>query len=179
MSCLVTHQKLLPTLVNFFLLFLEGRLMKYFALLLALSVFAWCNTADAQYTEPGSGSSGTYTEPGTGTGGGYTEPGSGTGGGYTEPGTSGGGGYTEPDNPHEDDWIATTWGSFSGTTLIKSGTEMIKWGLTTTGVLVGDDATVVGVVDDPLILISGGTVVVGGVVLVIGGIKVLIETWSS
>lgn len=136
--------------------------MKYFALSFAVIVFCCCGTASAQYTEPGSGEGGTYTEPGAGGGDG-----------------AGAGAYTEPKNPKENNWIATAWGSCSGTALIRTGTSMIKWGLTTTGVLVADDATVVGVVDDPLILISGGTVGAGGVVLVIGGIKILIEAWSN
>jgi hypothetical protein len=85
----------------------KGMLMKYFALLFAVIVFCCCGTASAQYTEPGSGGGGTYTEPGTGGGGGDEV-------------------YTEPENPKENNWIATAWGSCSGTALIRTGTSMIK-----------------------------------------------------
>jgi predicted tellurium resistance membrane protein TerC len=37
-----------------------------------------------------------------------------------------------------------------------------------TAVLVADDATVIGVAGDPLIIVTGGVFVVGGVVVLVG-----------
>ena len=156
--------------------------MKTLASLFAWCVFCFCSIGGATCVAQDSG----YTPP-PASGDGYTPPPP-SGGGYTPPPASGGGyappppthgGYTPPEVYPSDDWLVTAWGSFSGTTLIHGGSQLIKWGLTSIGVLIADDGTVVGVVDNPLILIGGGTVVAGGVVLVLGGAKVLIETWFN
>lgn len=55
-----------------------------------------------------------------------------------------------------------------GASLVAIGAEMMIIGGAGTAVLVADDVTVIGVADDPLIIVTGGVFVVGGVVVLAG-----------
>ena len=62
-----------------------------------------------------------------------------------------------------------------GATLVAVGAEMIVVGGATTGILVADDVTVIGVADDPLIVVTGGVFVVGGITVIAGE---LLDWWD-
>lgn len=57
-----------------------------------------------------------------------------------------------------------------GAGMIGVGGTMITAGVGGSAVLIADDLTVIGVADDPLLIITGGTIVAGGVVVGVGGI---------
>lgn len=55
-----------------------------------------------------------------------------------------------------------------GASLAAIGTEMMVIGVAGTAVLVADDVTVIGVADDPLIVVTGGVFIAGGVAVLAG-----------
>jgi hypothetical protein len=57
-----------------------------------------------------------------------------------------------------------------GSWLVGIGGRMVVTGSAGSAVILADDVTVVGVADNPLLVVTGGTVVVGGVGMVAGGI---------
>jgi len=61
--------------------------------------------------------------------------------------------------------------------LVGIGTQMVAVGTAGSAILVADDITGIGVVDDPLLIVTGGVVVVGGAVIAVGGIIDWLTSW--
>jgi RHS repeat-associated protein len=57
-----------------------------------------------------------------------------------------------------------------GSWMMVQGGRMFAAGATSSGVILADDLTVIGVADDPALVVTGGVTVIGGGVFVIGGI---------
>ena len=75
------------------------------------------------------------------------------------------------------------WGDFwdrvQGSREIWWGSRLVYWGTSTTVILFADNGTVIGVVDDPLVIVTGGTAVVGGVIVIGHGIYLWAETMGQ
>ena len=75
------------------------------------------------------------------------------------------------------------WGDFwdrvQGSREIWWGSRLVYWGTSSTVILFADNGTVIGVVDDPLVLVTGGTAVVGGVIVIGHGIYFWAETMGQ
>ena len=50
------------------------------------------------------------------------------------------------------------------------GGTMVAGGLGGSAIILADDVTVIGVVDDPFLIVTGGVVVAGGVIVGVGGV---------
>jgi hypothetical protein len=57
-----------------------------------------------------------------------------------------------------------------GVIIMGWGTGIAAAGVAGSGVILADDATVIGVIDDPLLVVTGGVIVVGGAVTFVGGV---------
>jgi hypothetical protein len=80
-----------------------------------------------------------------------------------------------PLEPRTDFWDEF-WQRVQGSRMIFTGVRLVQWGAGTTVVVLADDWTVIGVANDPLVLVTGGTAVAGGVILIGGGVYLVIET---
>ena len=83
---------------------------------------------------------------------------------------------TLPSGP--DGW-GDFWDRVQGSREIWWGSRLVYWGTSTTVILFADNGTVIGVVDDPLVIVTGGTAVVGGVIVIGHGIYLWAETMGQ
>jgi len=85
------------------------------------------------------------------------------------------GGNWIPLDPRPDFW-EEYWQRVQGSRMIFTGVRLVQWGVGTTVVVLADDWTVIGIANDPLVLVTGGTAVAGGVILIGSGVYLVIET---
>jgi hypothetical protein len=85
------------------------------------------------------------------------------------------GGHWIPSESRPDFW-EEFWQRAQGSRTIFTGVRLIQWGVGATIVVVADDLTVIGITNDPLVLVTGGTAVAGGVILIGSGVYLIIET---
>jgi hypothetical protein len=81
--------------------------------------------------------------------------------------------------PSDPDGWDDFWDRVQGSREIWWGSRLVYWGTSTTVILFADNGTVIGVVDDPLVLVTGGTAVVGGVIVIGHGIYLWADTMGQ
>lgn len=64
-----------------------------------------------------------------------------------------------------------------GGAIAAAGVKIMAAGVAGSAVLAADDVTIIGVADDPLLIVTGGVVVVGGVFVAVGGFIDWLTSW--